>query len=202
MIAKVWSNVLFPIAVFVVAAGLVYFAITRWRDDPPEKTYQHTIEGIQGLNQGELVTLPVLTKFSGESISLDRLNEKHILCVFITPSCSGCAKDVDLWRDLYQQATRRGVAFFIVDVGSDRDALDGFADAYNLQSLPMLFDPNHQIGRSLKINFVPQYLLFTNGGKVISRWDGVRGYDRETGQKQLAEFFPPASDLSSHERSQ
>ena len=195
MVAKLWSNIFVPIAVFVMAAGIVYFAIGKWRVEPPEKKAQHTIEGIQGLNEGDVVTLPALTRVSGETVNLNEVKEKQLLCVFFTPSCAGCVKDADLWRDLNEEAAKKGVAFYIVDVGNDRGALENFIEAYKLDALPVLLDPNYKVGPALKINFVPQYVLFESDGRVLHRWDGVRGYNRETGQKQLAEFFPSRGDL-------
>lgn len=196
MFTKLWSSSFLPIAVFVMATVIVYFAITQWRGSEPEKKRQQdTIEGVQGLSPGELVNLPALSSMSGETIFLDRFKEKQVLCVFFTPSCSGCAKDVELWRDLNDEAAKKGVAFFIIDVGDDRSALDQFVETYKLGALPVLFDPDHKVGPALKINLVPQYLLFAGNGRVLRRWDGIRRYDRSSGQQQLGEFFQPHGDL-------
>ena len=59
-------------------------------------------------------------------------------------------------------------------VGHDRETLDKFIAAYELESLPILISEGRSVGQMLKVNIVPQYLLIEKGGKVLHRWDGVQ----------------------------
>ncbi|HJP95363.1 MAG TPA: TlpA disulfide reductase family protein [Pyrinomonadaceae bacterium] len=194
MSAKNLLSIFLSLAVFVIGASAIYFFGAQQRTNRPELKSEDKIANIEGLNEGDLVNLPTLTSITGETISLNLLKEKTVLCVFFTPTCAGCAKDIELWKDLHAESTNRGVAFFIIDVGTDREALKKFVAAYKLQNLPVLSDPNHKVGPALKINFVPEYLLFANGGKVLHRWDGVRNYDQAKDRERVGEFFRFSAD--------
>jgi peroxiredoxin len=197
MTAKGVLSFILPIAVFLTVAGVVYFAFSPRRAEPrAEQSVDQSkqksadkIAGIEGLNEGETVKFPALTTVDGKPVFLDQTKEKTIICVFFSPSCAGCNKDVEFWRDLKEESNKREAAFYIIDVGSDTEALKNFISAYKIEALPILIDPRRRVGPDLKINFVPTYLLFAKDGKVLHRFDGVRNYDRTRGQGQVSEFF-------------
>ena len=179
---------------FVAASDVTYTAIQKWNAVEPEKSRKHqqdTLEGVSGLSEGEVVTLPTLSTLSGEKVDLSKLKEERLLCVFVGSRCSGCTMDAELWTDLNAESIKRGVAFYLVDVGDELTDLELFSSTYNLNKLPLLFDPNHKVGPQLKIGFLPQYVLFTRSGEVVHRWDGVRRYDKRAGSEQLTRFFQP-----------
>ena len=182
-------SILLPIAIFLIATGAVYFSFSPRRTEAPPQQFTDKLAGVEGLNEGDIVNLPTLSTLDGQSVLLGQLKEKRVLCVFFSPSCSGCTKDIELWRDLKDESAKRGVAFFIIDAGSDNEALKKFVAAYKLEALPVLFDPDHRIGPALKINFVPSYFLFASDGRVLHRWDGIRKYERANGAEQLGKFF-------------
>jgi peroxiredoxin len=153
------------------------------------KRQQDTIEGVNGLSEGESVTLPTLITLRGETVNLGNLKEERLLCVFISSQCSGCVRNLELWRDLSRESTRHGTAFYLVDIADERSELEQFISAYQLQELPLLYDPNQKVGAQLKVRFLPQYVLFTRSGQVVHRWDGIRSYDKQGDAAQLAEFF-------------
>ncbi|HEY0764782.1 MAG TPA: TlpA disulfide reductase family protein [Pyrinomonadaceae bacterium] len=186
MAAKGLLSFVLPVAVFVIVGGVVFLAFAPRRVEQPKPQPQDKIAGIEGLNEGDVVKLPTLATVSGETVSLDQTKGKTILCAFFSPSCAGCNKDIGFWRDLKEESSKREAAFYIIDVGSDTEALQKFISAYKLEALPVLHDPNHRIGPDLKINFVPTYVLFTKTGEVIRRWDGVRNRD---GAGKVDEFF-------------
>jgi len=66
------------------------------------------------------------------------------------------------------------MAFFLIDVGNGRAALDKFVEAYDLGSLSILVSNGPSVGKMLKVNIVPQYLLLDKRGTVLHRWDGVQ----------------------------
>lgn len=194
MLAKRVLGFILPVAVFLAVGGVVYLAFSPRRVEYPKPKSQDKIGGIEGLNEGEIVKLPTLETIGGDIVSLDQRKEKTILCAFFSPTCAGCNKDIGFWRDLREESNKRDVAFFIIDVGNDTEALKKFILAYKLEALPILLDPRHRVGLDLKINFVPTYLLFTKDGQVIHRFDGVRNYDAATGQGQIDEFFKHGGD--------
>jgi peroxiredoxin len=194
MVAKRPIKILLPAAVFVIAAGLTYLGVTQWTTQQSEKKTKDTLDGVQGLVEGEVITLPELKTLSGETVALHQLPADKLLLVFFTPACPGCALDAGLWRDLHAESAKRGKAFYLIDVGNDRDALEKFTTAHNLANVPVLFDDNRQVGRALKVNIVPQYLLVARDGKVLRRRDGVRRYGQPPGPEELAKFFQSAGD--------
>ena len=194
MTARGSLTFVFPIAVFLIVGGIVYLAFSPRRVEQPKQQTQDKLTGVEGLNEGEIVKLPALQTIGGQTISLDQAKEKTIICAFFSPSCAGCNKDIEFWRNLKEESSRREVAFYIIDVGSDTEALKKFISAYKLEALPILLDPRHRIGPDLKINFVPTYLLFAKNGTVLHRFDGVRNFDRTRNQGQVSEFFKYAGN--------
>ena len=194
---KVILRIALTLVAFTVASGATYVAVQRWRSVDPKpnsvKTggQQDTLEGVDGLNAGEVVTLPQLTSLAGDTLSLGSLGKERLLCVFISTHCPGCTRDAELWQDLNQEAVRRGAGFYLIDVSDERAEIERFVVAYNLQQLSVLFDPTRKVGPQLKVGFVPQYILFNGKGQVLHRWDGIRHYDKTRGFEQLAKFFEP-----------
>ena len=185
------------VAAFIVASGATYVAIHKWNAvesqpqaiNPPARG--DILDGVSGLAEGEVVTLPQLTNLAGETVNLLSPGNERVLCVFVSNRCPGCTRDADLWRELQKEASNRAADFHLVNVSDDRDQIENFVTTYNLQQLSMLFDPEQKVGPQLKVGFVPQYILFDRSGRVLHRWDGIRHYDKSKGSEQLAEFFQP-----------
>jgi peroxiredoxin len=194
MVAKRSIKILLPAAVFVIAGGLTYLGVTQWTTPQPEQRTKDTLDGVQGLVEGEVIALPELRALSGETVALNQLAADKSLLVFFTPACAGCAMDAGLWRDLNVESTKRGKAFYLIDVGNDRDALAKFATAHNLVNVPILFDDRGKVGSTLKVNIVPQYLLVARDGQVLHRWDGLRRFEQPPRPEQLAQFFQSPGD--------
>jgi peroxiredoxin len=193
---KTLLKVVLLVLAFTAASGATYIAVQKRKASEPIKPTKHrqdTIEGVNGLSEGETVTLPTLSTPNGEKVNLANLREEHLLCVFVGSICSGCPRDADLWRELSSEAGKRGVAFYLVNISDQLPDLEQFNSAYNLQSLPLLYDPNQKIGQQLKVGFLPQYVLFTRDGQVVHRWDGIRNYNKNASPEQLAQFFEPHS---------
>ncbi len=189
MIAKPAIKSILPAAVFVIAAGLTYLGVTHWPSPQSKTETNDTIAEIDGLNVGEVIQLSELTTRDGKSIALNSMAMDRSLLVFFAPACPGCAVDAALWKSLNDESKRRGAGFYLIDVGQDRDARDKFVVAHDLANLPVLFDDNRKIGQMLKVHIVPQYLLVSNNGKVLHRWDGVRRFDQTPTSADLAKFF-------------
>ena len=162
------------VVVFVMAAALTYLGVTHWRSKAEPQTTNNTIAGIDGLREGDVVALPQMRTLKGERAALENAAEDKFLFVFFTPTCEGCSLDAALWKSLNEESAQRNVAFYVIDVGNDRAALDKFIEAYGLGSLPILVPEGRGVGPIFKVNIVPQYLLIAKGGKVLHRWDGVQ----------------------------
>lgn len=183
-----------PLIAFIAASAATYVAVTKWNTVESVSSASHrqdTIDGIKGLSEGEVVTLPTLTTPGGEQVNLSDLKEERLLCVFISGRCSGCTMDANLWNDLHAEATKRGVAFYLIDIAETLEDLKRFSSTYKIDHLPILFDPKDEVGQSLRVEMLPQYILFTRSGEVIHRWDGVRRYDKGKGLAELSRFFQP-----------
>jgi peroxiredoxin len=193
-VMKTIAKVTVLVVAFLFASAATYVVIRKLRGAEQiaaGKQEQDTLEGVSGPITGETVTLPTLETPGGEKIDLANLKEERVLCVFVGSQCSGCTQDRELWRDLHDESAKHGVAFYVVDIADDLTDLQRFKSAYNLDQLPLLFDPTRKAGPKLKIGFLPQYVLFTRDGRVIHRWDGIRHYDKRAGPEQLTVFFRP-----------
>lgn len=183
------NKTVFLAILFVMASGITYMAMRRWTAQPRETGKSDTLTGVRGLNEGEVVVLPELRTLDGKPVSLAKPGKGLLLCGFFSASCSGCALDAELWKALNVESAKRGMAFYLVDIGDDPKAIERFLTSYKLEGLPVLFDPAKRIGPTFRVGLVPQYLLFSLDGKVIHRWDGIRHYDKENGADKLTEFF-------------
>jgi peroxiredoxin len=182
------------IVAFTAASVATYITIQRWKAVTPAKLVTHrqdTLEGVNGLSEGEVVTLPKLSTLNGEQVDLGNLKEERLLCVFIGSRCSGCTMDAELWKALAAEAPKKATAFYLIDIGDERPDLEHFSASYRLDKLPLLFDPDQKVGPQLKVGFLPQYVLFTRKGEVVHRWDGIRQHDQRDESAKLAEFFQP-----------
>lgn len=191
---KTVAKVTVLLVAFLFASGATYVAIRKFRGVEPipaGKQEQDILDGVSGPTVGETVTLPIFETPGREKIDLANVKEERVLCVFVGSQCSGCTQDRALWTDLHDQSVKHGVAFYVVDISDDFSDLQRFKEAYNLDQLPLLFDPTRKAGPRLKIGFLPQYVLFTREGRVVHRWDGIRHYDKRAGPEQLAVFFRP-----------
>jgi len=189
---KTILRVLVSVIAFAVAAGATYVVIKKRNAVQPVDTVkrrQDTIEGVKGLAEGETVTLPTLSTLKGEKVNLGNLKEQRLLCVFVSSQCSGCVRNLELWKDLNRESGKHGASFYVVDVADELSELERFSSAYQLQELPVLYDPNQKVGAQLKVRFLPQYILFTRNGQVVHRWDGIRQYERQGDAEQLAQYF-------------
>ena len=191
---KTILRILVSVIAFAVASGATYVVIKKRNAPKPVNTVssvkpRDTIEGISGPTEGETVTLPTLTTPKGEKVNLGNLKEERVLCVFVSSQCSGCVRNLDLWKDLNRESGKHGAAFYLIDITDDSSELERFSSAYQLQEMPLLYDPEQKIGARLKVGFVPQYVLFARTGQVIHRWDGIRPYEKQGDASQLAKFF-------------
>lgn len=163
--------------VFLMAAALSYVGVTHWPravEQTVKPNSSDTIAGIDGLVAGDVIVFPQMRTLKGEPAALDKVATEKFLFVFFTPSCEGCSLDAALWKSLKEESAKRSTAFYLIDVGHDRAVLDKFIEAYNLESLPILVSEGPSIGKMLKVNIVPQYLLIDKRGNVLHRWDGVQ----------------------------
>ena len=68
--------------------SLTYVGVTHWpKRQQQTKKYNDTIEGIDGLNEGEVVALPELKTLNGEPAALAGVKTEKFLFVFFTPAC-------------------------------------------------------------------------------------------------------------------
>ena len=165
------------VLVFVMAAALSYVGITYWPKAVVQTTKPNssgTIAGIDGLVAGDVIAFPQMRTLKGEPAALDKVATDKFLFGFFTPLCEGCSLDAQLWKGLKEESAKRRTAFFLIDVGHDRAALDRFIAAYDLGSLSILVSEGPSVGKMLKVNIVPQYLLVDKRGNVLHRWDGVQ----------------------------
>lgn len=207
--AKTFAKFGFPAVLFIVGFGIALLAIQSWKNrtgatqaQPRTESIESSgginkgkIEDIPGLNTGEVVALPELPTLNNINVALSKLKEKYLLCGFITASCPGCSRDSEFWKASAEEAHRRGVAFYLISIDTEPSDLKRFVQAYEVDNLPILFDPQHKAQQTFKIELVPQYILLTAEGKVIKRWMGVRGYDPEKqGAARVAQLFAPLSN--------
>lgn len=165
------------VIVFLMAAALSYVGVTHWPravEQTVKPNSSDTIAGIDGLVAGDVIVFPQMRTLKGEPAALDKVATEKFLFVFFTASCEGCSLDAALWKSLKEESAKRSTAFYLIDVGHDRAVLDKFIEAYNLESLPILVSEGPSIGKMLKVNIVPQYLLIDKRGNVLHRWDGVQ----------------------------
>ena len=152
------------------------------------------LDDIPGLNEGETVSLPQLPSLRGEAVSLSGTSSDYLLCAFISTECAGCAQDTKFWKNLHEEAAKRGVSFYLISLDRDRSQVEKFAKAYEFDDLNILYDPDLQTIREFKISFVPQYVLLMKSGEVVRRWSGLRRPEVTGKNDSLSQYFVSKSN--------
>ena len=178
-LTKTWVQACLLAALFTIAAVTTIFVIQRWRktEIPAATTRQGATDEIPGLAGGDVVQLPKLPTLKNDYVDLNTLEQKYLLCAFISTECGGCSEDERFWKDLLKEIGDKNVKFYVISIDPDQAKVQTFARAYDFENLPVLFDPQKQALNAFKIQFVPQYVLLTGSGKVFTRWNGIRRYD-------------------------
>ena len=187
LLAKKWVQVCLLAVLFIVAAGTTIFVIQRWRKTEnttqgATATEQGSLDEIPGLVAGDVVKLPKLPTLKNDYVDLSTSEKQYLLCAFISTECEGCSQDERFWKDLRNEISAQNVKFYVISVDRDQAMVQTFARTYNFEDLPVLFDPQREALTAFKIEFVPQYVLLTTGGKVVTRWMGIRRYEPGRGQ--------------------
>ncbi len=175
---KKWVQICLLAAMFIIAAGITMFVVQRWRktDDTAATKRQGSLDEIPGLAAGDVVKLPKLPSLKNDLVDLSTPEKQYLLCVFISTDCEGCSQDERFWKDLSNEISDKNVKFYVISVDRDQAKVQTFATTYEFQDLPVLFDPQREALGAFKIQFVPQYVLLTSSGKVVTRWNGIRRY--------------------------
>lgn len=178
LLTKTWVQVCLLAALFIVAAATTILLIQRWRktENTTAATRQGPLDEIPGLTTGEVVKLPKLPTLKNDYVDLGTPEKPYLLCAFISTDCQGCSEDQGFWKDLRNEISDKNVKFYVISVDRDQEKVQTFARTYEFEDLPVLFDPQREALTAFKIQFVPQYVLLTTGGKVVSRWNGIRRY--------------------------
>lgn len=181
---------LLQLTLFIAAFGLVFFILQRNRTDEQTASTQDDKSGMAVLSRGEMVTLPELSRLGSGTVSLSSLREKHLLVGFFSASCSACSRESKFWRTLYEEATRRNVAFYLVAIDGDQEQIEKFAKAYEFADIPVLVDRTGAVMKTFKVSNVPMYLLLTSEGQVRERWIGLSHTNTDDQRaKEPADFF-------------
>lgn len=181
---------LLQLTLFVAAFGLVFFILHRNRRDEQTVGTQDDKVAMVGLSRGEMVTLPELSLLGGGTVSLSSLREKQLLVGFFSASCSACSKESKFWRTLYEEATRRHIAFYLVAIDGEQEEVEKFAKAYEFDHIPVLIDRTGAVVKTFRVSNVPMYLLLTSDGQVRDRWIGLSHTNmNDQRSKEPAQFF-------------
>lgn len=169
---------------FIVAAGTAIFVIQRWRktENATATTRQGSLDEVPGLVAGDVVKLPKLPTLKNDYVDLSTPEKQYLLCAFISTDCEGCSEDQRFWKDLRNEISDKNAKFYVISVDRDQAKVQTFARRYDFEDLPVLFDPQREALAAFKIQFVPQYVLLTSGGKVVTRWNGIRRYEPAGGE--------------------
>ena len=197
LLAKTWVQACLLAALFIVAAGTTIFVIQKWRktENTMTPTRQGSADEIPGLATGDVVKLPKLPTLKNDYVDLSTPEKQYLLCAFISTDCEGCSQDERFWKDLRNEITDKGVRFYVISIDRDQAKVQTFARTYEFEDLPVLFDPQREALAAFKIQFVPQYVLLTTGGKVVTRWNGIRRY--EPGRQNATEKLDGLRELLS-----
>lgn len=179
LFSKTWVQICLLAALFLIAAVTTVFIIQKWRkhEDIQPTKQQGSLEEIPGLAGGDIVKLPKLPTLKNDYVDLSTPEKQYLLCAFISTECEGCSQDERFWKDLRTEISDKNVKFYVISVDKDQAKVQTFAKTYNFEDLPVLFDPQKEALAAFKIQFVPQYILLTTNGKVVTRWNGIRRYE-------------------------
>jgi len=124
------------------------------------------------MQRGEIAGARSLTDLQGRPVELFGGSDERVLLCFFSLSCSGCLEEAKVWRALVKARPRRHVRTFVVTADFSLEDIRRYVRLYDLDDLPVLYDPQGRVSAHFKVQMVPQYLLFDPRGKLIDRFTG------------------------------
>ena len=118
LLTRKWMQVLLLAALFTIAAVITIFFVQRWRKTESAATtttQQGSLAEIPGLAGGDVVQLPKLPTLKNDFVDLSTLEQKYLLCAFISTECEGCSQDERFWKDLVNEISDKNVKFYVIN---------------------------------------------------------------------------------------
>ena len=108
-----------------------------------------------------------LRDYSGEKLRKPWKNKtKYVIVMsFFATWCAPCKKEIPYLEKLQTEFTDKNTKFFLVDVGEEREILDGFLDK-NRISLTVLHDRYQQTAEKFGANSLPRLIVIDKEGTI------------------------------------
>jgi len=108
-----------------------------------------------------------LRDYSGEKLRKPWKNKtKYVIVMsFFATWCAPCKKEIPYLEKLKKEFANKKIKFFLVDVGEEREVLDGFLDK-NKISLTVLHDRYQQTAEKFGANSLPRLIVIDKQGTI------------------------------------
>lgn len=131
-----------------------------------------------------------------ETIAIPSPTGQDMAIAFVSAECAACLRDTLFWLALRQRAAERDAAFLIVSVEPNRAKVAVFARALQsahpgLRETPVYY--SRTVGPTLRIGFVPFYLLIDKDGRMRNRGAGLTP-EGTTDDQRAVHFLEPLNN--------
>ncbi len=153
------------------------FAADRFAWQPPEKATdvaqqrQTEEQASQGL-VGKTAPAFELTALDGRKVSLAEQRGKVVVLDFWASWCPPCKESLPHLGRMFGDEKQENVEFFAINVGEEKDRIQSFLQAENLE-VPVLLDPDGKVARQYQVKGIPKTVVIDPEGQVTKVFTGL-----------------------------
>lgn len=203
-------RVILAVVIVAVTANAVTACRTAETTDPPDAATRSEDDLIRQFGGPRLLSpIPAITlepvgvadgAAAPAAVTMPSPSGHAMVVVFVSADCATCLRDTRFWLALRREAAQRNAVFLLASVERNREKVETFARTLQaahagLKDLPVFYSAT--VGPTLRIGFVPFYMLIDKEGRMRSRSAGVTP-EGTTDDERAAHFLQPLDSARPH----
>lgn len=135
---------------------------------------------------GQKIQPVTLETIDGIVYNMGDMEGNYKLLIFFATNCPYCAKDISLWREMYDQGISRNISVIGITAETDVSSVSEYSHQNNIP-FPILLDKQQQLFTQLGVSLTPTKILCSSDWHVLQVWEGWT--TQESGQSDLGGIY-------------
>jgi peroxiredoxin len=135
---------------------------------------------------GRKIQPVTLETIDGTSYNTGDLGGDYKLLIFFATNCPYCAKDISLWREMYERGISRNISVIGITAETDVSSVSEYIYQNNIP-FPLLLDKQKQLFAQLGVSATPTKVLCSSDWYVLQVWEGWT--TQKSGQSALGGIY-------------